>query len=315
MPPRKVIVLRPGALGDGVVTFPVLASLRAAWPEAQVLAIGSPVFQLAAEAGLATDWMAFDDARLTGLFAEGGRSALFGDCGLCIAYVGKEDPLLAANLRASGAGEVILWPASPSAGVHIVDHLLAVLDGAGVNAVTRRPRLDVQERWIAEGRRLLEGCGVRDEFVAIHPGSGGRRKQWGGARFAEMAQRLGERVAWLLGPAEREDMELRRIGERVGAVVEPGTLSALAGVLACSRAYVGNDSGASHLAAALGARTVVVFGPTDPVVWGPRGERVVLLGGPAQGGFDAVQVEDVLAAAAEMGGGDRQDGRGANRIR
>jgi len=80
-------------------------------------------------------------------------------------------------------------------------------------------------------------------------------------------------------------------------------LRTLAGVLARCSVYVGNDSGVSHLAAAVGAPTVAIFGPTDPRVWGPRGPRVQTVGGPDAGGLDAVTVEDVLGAVHEACGG------------
>lgn len=49
--------------------------------------------------------------------------------------------------------------------------------------------------------------------------------------------------------------------------------------LAAARLYLGNDSGVSHLAAAVGCPTVAVFGPTEPRVWAPRGARVKVLKG------------------------------------
>ena len=73
-------------------------------------------------------------------------------------------------------------------------------------------------------------------------------------------------------------------------------------ILARCRAFVGNDSGVSHLAAALGVPTVALFGPTRPEHWAPRGERVrVLLG--RNGRLDEISVEDCLDALAGLAGG------------
>jgi ADP-heptose:LPS heptosyltransferase len=82
----------------------------------------------------------------------------------------------------------------------------------------------------------------------------------------------------------------------VGTVVDELTLEELAGVLAGGRLCVGNDSGVSHLAAALGTPTVAVFGATDPAVWAPRGERVTIASGWGRGGLEAVSVDEVEAA-------------------
>jgi hypothetical protein len=66
--------------------------------------------------------------------------------------------------------------------------------------------------------------------------------------------------------------------------------------LASARLYIGNDSGITHLAAAVGTPVVAIFGPSDPAIWGPRGERVRVLGGCGRW----PQAEEVLASAAEL---------------
>jgi ADP-heptose:LPS heptosyltransferase len=77
------------------------------------------------------------------------------------------------------------------------------------------------------------------------------------------------------------------------------TLGQLAGLIGSADAYLGNDSGPTHLAAAIGVATVALFGPTDPDVWGPRGERVTILRGrPAAGPGWGIDPADVAAAAA-----------------
>lgn len=106
----------------------------------------------------------------------------------------------------------------------------------------------------------------------IHPGSGSPRKNWPIERFVELSRNLealGHRVAWIRGPAEIGQPEIWA-GERI----DRPSLQALAATLAAARLFVGNDSGVSHLAAAVGAATVALFGPTRPQVWRPDGPRV-----------------------------------------
>ncbi len=137
--------------------------------------------------------------------------------------------------------------------------------------------------------------------MVIHPGSGGAAKRWPLERFAEVARRLDQPVAWVLGPAEREDRACREAMETTGAVLDELSLEELSAALARCRLYIGNDSGVSHLAAALGVPTVAVFGATDPATWSPRGQRVTVVSGWGRGGLDAVSVEDVLAASRSSG--------------
>jgi heptosyltransferase III len=104
---------------------------------------------------------------------------------------------------------------------------------------------------------------ARHGTAVIHPFSGSRRKNWPLERFQELAARLDRPVKWLAGP---EDV--------LAGADRFDNLGELADWLASARVYIGNDSGMTHLAAAIGTPTVALFGPTDPKVWGPRGEQI-----------------------------------------
>ncbi|MBM4032124.1 MAG: glycosyltransferase family 9 protein [Planctomycetes bacterium] len=292
---ERALVLRPGALGDAIVTLPVLESLTAVG--ARVTVVGHPVFRLGVECGIAAQFIAFDDARLAGLFAEGGRCELVAGHRIALAYGRNADHTLAWNLaRNCGADKVGTFGAQPSEAFHVTDHLLNSLMAMEVKAVTTEPSLRPQGSWLTAARSWLRDRVLSGGFVAVHPGSGGRAKRWSVERFGELARALACPVVWLLGPAEEGDAEARRLGQQVGVVAENLPLATLAGLLAVCRAYVGNDSGVSHLAAAVGAPTVALFGPTDPAMWAPRGHRVAILGGPQAGGLDAISVEQALSA-------------------
>ncbi|MBK5290081.1 MAG: hypothetical protein JJE04_00110 [Acidobacteriia bacterium] len=112
-------------------------------------------------------------------------------------------------------------------------------------------------------------CPPRDGgYAVIHPFSGSPRKNWPLSQFRALALELIKRmpVAWCAGP--EEDLEE---ANRFEDLYELGCW------LAGARVYVGNDSGITHLAAAVGAPVVALFGPTRPAVWAPRGDRVRVL--------------------------------------
>ena len=107
-----------------------------------------------------------------------------------------------------------------------------------------------------------------DGFLAVHPGSGSPAKNWPAERFAEAARRLSGGRPWLLvlGPAEE------RPAAWPGAVVaREWPLRVLGAALSRAGLFLGNDSGVAHLAAASGAPTLTLFGPTDPALWAPVG--------------------------------------------
>jgi len=129
----------------------------------------------------------------------------------------------------------------------------------------------------------------REHDVIIHPGSGGRAKNWPLDRFKTLAARLthcGRQVEWCLGPAEHEaGFDCK------GEVLCRDELMALTPDFCGAKLYVGNDSGITHLAAACGCRTLALFGPTDPVVWAPQGEHVKVLRGTPWPSLDEVAAE------------------------
>ena len=130
-------------------------------------------------------------------------------------------------------------------------------------------------------------------FLAVHPGSGSPSKNWPTSRFLEAAGRLAGPEPWLLvaGPAEA-GLEAPR-----GAILaREWPLRVLGAALARAGLFLGNDSGVSHLAAAAGAPTLALFGPTDPALWAPVGPRVTTLRAP--GG-------SLARAGSRAGGGGR----------
>jgi hypothetical protein len=105
---------------------------------------------------------------------------------------------------------------------------------------------------------------IPGDYAVIHPFSGSPRKNWPIDKFRALAARLPMPVRWCAG---EDDPPL------AGAVRIPD-LGDLAGFLAAARLYIGNDSGITHLAAAVGTPTLAIFGPTNPDIWAPRGDHV-----------------------------------------
>jgi len=152
----------------------------------------------------------------------------------------------------------------PGAKIHAADFFLRQAGGDA----RAEPRIRCKQR-------------EREDFAVIHPFSGGARKNWPLARFRELAARLALPVRWCAGPEETLENAVR---------IE--NLYELAFWLASARVYIGNDSGITHLAAAVGTPVVAIFGATDPAVWAPRGERVRVVSGFA--------VDKVLEVAREI---------------
>ena len=160
-------------------------------------------------------------------------------------------------------------------------------------------------------------------WLAVAPGSGHPRKNWPLAHYYEVSRALGWeyglQTVWLAGPAEEEMLPyLGALAKAQGQVLLANRpLARLARVLSRCRLYLGNDSGLTHLAAAVGEPEVLaLFGPTDPRVWAPLGPRVRTLTGavspgPVRGGPHDHLSGDSLPGSAFPGNGPGRGGAGA----
>ncbi len=117
-----------------------------------------------------------------------------------------------------------------------------------------------------------------ENFAVIHPFASSPAKRWPLDHFRSVAASLDCPVEWLAGPEEPLEGAFRC-----------DDLYDLACWLSRARVYIGNDSGISHLAAAVGVPTVAIFLTTNPGIWAPRGSHVRVLERPG--------IEQVVVAA------------------
>jgi len=311
---KKIIVFRPGALGDTLLAFPALAALRRAFPTARLSVVGNaPALALARDAGLVDEVASFDLPHWAELFAEAGirsaeaRQALAG-ASLAVLWLRDSEGQAARNLRALGISTIVSAPGRPPEGarLHAAEYLLGTLASIiGADALAPAPALtlkpsDEANAW-ADGEWARRGL-VGRSVLALHPGSGGRAKCWPPERFAALADGFiaaGWRVLVIEGPADglavRQTLAL--LPADATQAVAGVTLPQLAGLLARATLCVGNDSGVTHLSAMLGAPTLALFGPTDPVIWRPLGPRVRVVWPGAVAPMAALSAAEVAHAA------------------
>jgi ADP-heptose:LPS heptosyltransferase len=241
-----VLVLRPGALGDTLLAVPALRALRRAFSPVR-LAAHAATARLLAHLGEVDDGLAFDDPSL---------AWIFGDCV-------TEEPIVAwmqAEIRCAR----LVAPSRPTHATHCARYLLRTLEPLGIDLAWDDRPLDVRP--------------IASDEILIHPGSGSAVKNWPAERFAAVIRALDAPPRLVVGEADLEAAAAieARLGRRLPRL-EHAPLEAVASRLAGCRAYLGNDSGVSHLAGLCGARTIALFGPTPPDVWRPIGRHVQVL--------------------------------------
>jgi hypothetical protein len=293
-----------------LLAIPALRALRRERPRDELVIAGQPrIGRLLEALGVVDRSVDFERLGLDALFASetsGSEAEWPARCAdelkrsqRLVAWVGARDPVFVRRLATLAPGSII---AASTAGRRPVWEHLADSVGAAADDREIRAPIAIPAALAAEARGELARLGWREHarLLVVHPGAGGPGKQWPAAGFAEVVGRRSTlphlAVAIHQGPADAaavaalpESLIARAISLR-----EP-PLPLLAGVLSLAAAYLGNDSGVSHLAAALGVQSVVLFGEAQ-LPWRPWAEHVE----PLVVSLAALRESDVERVTADL---------------
>jgi heptosyltransferase-3 len=291
----KILIIRGGAIGDFILTLPVFAALRAQLPAAELHVLGyQRVAQLAVEDGLAKEARSIDSRALAGFFARQGELAsewrdYFGSFAVIISYLYDPDGFFQANVARCSKAHFIVGPHRPddTAGIHATDVLLKPLERLAIFDADPFPRLSFAPLASSPAPQL-----------ALHPGSGSERKNWPETRWAEFLQLIVSEtdLPLLLVGGEAEGERLQRLASVLPAnraeVLQNVPLVDLARRLGSCRAFVGHDSGITHLSAAVGLPGLVLWGETARDVWAPKSRSMKVISSPR--GLQSLGVKEVV---------------------
>lgn len=262
------LLIRPGGIGDCILSLPALEHLRTEYTEVWVRSEVAPLVRFAdracsiASTGL--DLLGLPGTAAPALLLERLRSF-----DSIVSWYGANRGELRQQARQLGLPFEFLNALPPDGErAHAADFFLRQVGGSGMAA----PRIECPSP--APG-----------DYAVIHPFSGSARKNWPLERYRQLAAQFDLPVRWCAGPEEplQDAVRIENLWE-------------LACWLAGARIYIGNDSGITHLAAAAGAPVVAIFGATDPEVWAPRGKRVRVVSGRP----DEIHVGEVMEAVRAL---------------
>lgn len=287
---KRILIIHQGALGDFILSLPALSSFRYHYPDTSIEIWGYPEILRLVDKGVYADTIySIDRESIASLFTQDTLVPArvierFRHFDLIFIFGGEKQTILVHNLKKRGVRKVYRIDPFPPDGsnTHVIDHQASQLSPLGLKVPLSTPTLFPREE---DGNRIssfLEERELDKEalVVALHPGSGSRAKLWSPENFAQLSKHLLEddRVHLIvpIGQADKEHAEAycNLISSDRIMPVSNLPLTELAAILQRCMVYVGNDSGVTHVAAAVGTPVVALFGPTDPKVWGPRGERV-----------------------------------------
>lgn len=301
----SILAIRGGAVGDFVLTLPAIRLLRQGFPSARLSVMGYPsIAQLALLSGDADDLHSLERGTMAPLFARGGQidpatARFLAEYQLVVSWLYDPDGIFRENLLRCGVKTVLQAEhrVETAANLPAAAQLAKPLEQLALYLETPFFTLAPEAVLPAKKPETLE--------IAIHPGSGSPRKNWGYENWAATAVRLKRqlptaRFRIVSGEAEEETissfLHLLHQADVQPLIHERQDLCALAKTLASCQLFLGHDSGISHLAAATGIPCGLLFGSTDPATWAPKNPGVHVL--RKQSGSLAQILPDEVAALA-----------------
>ncbi len=276
---NSVLLIFPGALGDFVCFLPALFALRERHAGHLRIVAQRALSELVSLADSSA--VSIDRREVADLFASAAplhpdTRRLFGGFATVHSWTGFNVPGFAERLSEATGGNIVVYRfRGMRQGEHATEYYARCV------GLVPRPspelRVAIDGHWL---RTFREELALRTrKFLVIHPGSGSPSKNWRGydQLIARWRSRHSDTIIVLYGPADTVPLLSREAG------VLPLTglsLPQVAALVQDSRLYLGNDSGVSHLAGAVGARGVVLFGPSDPAIWAPRGKGLRIVHAP-----------------------------------
>lgn len=298
---RRIVLLKPCCIGDVIFATPLLSALRRAYPDAQIdwvvgsMAINAlrahPAIHALIDSGPLANPASRPGSllrlltRLRGydLVVVPDRSRLYSLAAL-LAGIPQRAGL---DSGGRGFGYTLKARIDPAAIRHESDIYLDVGRALGIDVSHCYVNVPPSASALRRAAELQAQHGlVERRFVIVHPGGGVNAgmsmvaKRWPAERFAALARRVAEALGTgtsvvLIGlPSDRAALDGVKAGlsDSVHSVIDLSNALSLAEIAAlATRAalYMGNDNGVGHLAAAAGARLLMIFGPSDPRRYGP----------------------------------------------
>ena len=305
---QRGVILQPGAIGDCILTLPLAEFMKEALELGGIDILGHTEYT-----GILTGRTCIDSVRsidtmdLHRLFVETSALELadgdylinaFADYAWIVTFLGEPNSNFEQNLiftaNCSHSAEVMTLSMKPPDDYsdHLTEYYRQQLvneSGLSLQAGDFQPGsrlIKATEADVDKGRELLKEIYIEpdEKLVVIQPGSGGQHKCWHLDNFLAVAKELrskGVKVVFLFGPAEQERLSNKTINrmKNIAKCLTDLSLTQVVCLLSCSDGFIGNDSGITHLAAGMGIRTLVVFGPTNPAVYKPVGPAVTVFAG------------------------------------
>jgi len=294
MTPR-ILVIRGGAIGDFVLTLPAIRLLRENFPQARIEILGYKHIVALAEGRFYADaTRSIEYGGLSRFFIPGAELPedlveYFASFQQVVSYLYDPDRFFEANLRRAGVRHFLHGSPKLDDSAHAAQQLAQPLESLALYLGQKESVLFPTEADRQFAAAYLDRAfpGGEGPLIALHPGSGGEGKNWPAVQWSALGGalfRLVPSARVLLVGGEADHAQLAHLGEAWrGRAIHTALdvpLPELAAILERVRLFLGHDSGISHIAAAAGAPSLLLFGLTDPDIWAPLARQVRIVRAP-----------------------------------
>lgn len=299
----RILIIRGGGIGDFILTLPAMYALRKHYLNSYIEVMTHlRFFKLVENKFYANSACSIDQAALSQFFLQGGNVSIMKDYfksfDLILSYVPDKDDIFQKNLERVNKKKIVFHASFPETQTkqHIIDHLLTPVKNLGIKIDINSPQIFLKDEHKNCASNFFVDNRLADKVLALHPGSGSLKKCWNVQNFADIINWWMDKhgkVLIICGEADEQiagECKNLLIDEKF-VIAKNIELVNLASLIARCNCYIGNDSGITHLAAAVGTKTVALFGPTDQTIWGPRGRNVKIIRIDT---FSLNKVKDVL---------------------
>jgi heptosyltransferase III len=299
---NRILVIRGGAIGDFILTLPAIKLLRDRFPGAHIEILGHKHIVALAEKRFYADAIrSIEEGALAGFFAQDAAlpaelTSYFSSFDLIVSYLFDPDGIFQGNLARCRIKKFVAGPPKLSGYEHAAVQLARPLEQIGLHLQDSAARIYPTEEDREFARNFLGD--TSEPVIALHPGSGSETKNWPIESWKELGEHLFSTRSVLVIGGEADEARVRLLEaawkNKPVQFSKHLALPHLAALFETSL-FLGHDSGISHIAAAAGARSILLFGPTNPDVWAPANPNVTVLRAP-EGDLRLLDVQTVAAA-------------------
>ncbi|NIP37520.1 MAG: glycosyltransferase family 9 protein [Candidatus Dadabacteria bacterium] len=299
----NILLIRRGALGDTIVTLPLIRILKKKYADCRIEVIGDRNYWSVALPNYIDNITPSESKYINSLYLENSLDSeiaeYYKNFDLILGFLIDREGTIERHFREIGMDNCYFKdPFTENTKTHIVEYTTSILSDVGIDYdedIT--PKIDIDKSGARYAEALIARLGSHESLISINPRTYGI-KGLDIYKFIELGRwvenELKGQAIWILGPVEEENVKILESSFDRDSIVYENDIKKAAAIISATDFYVGCDTGITHLAAATGVNTISIFGPTNPDIWGSLGKNVKIINTDVLDTFDIEIVKRLI---------------------